>query len=150
MVLCPGDLTSESMIEFLSGMGKTHVVRGNMDFLNLPDSLKVKLGDLQIGIVHGTVFPRGDVGQLSRIVDDLGVDVLISGHTHTSSVNEVRIGGKKRILLNPGSASGTWSGGAASMIPSFMIMEVENRKVIVHSYELVDGELKEKAHVFHL
>ncbi|HID90939.1 TPA: YfcE family phosphodiesterase [Candidatus Bathyarchaeota archaeon] len=148
-VLCPGDLTSRSLVDLLSRLGRVHVVAGNMDYLDLPRSLTVRLGGLKVGIDHGVAFPRGDVAQLSRIAERMGVDVLVSGHTHSLSVGEAEVRGKRVLLLNPGSACGTWSGGSASMVPSFIVLEIEGRRATVHAYELVK-QLRRKTYIFEL
>ncbi len=147
VVMCTGDLTDRRVLEYLRGLGdRIFVVSGNMDHLPLPEKQVVKLEDLRFGIVHGhQVYPRGDVRQLTEIAHDLGVDVLVHGHTHSADVYFGEV-----LLLNPGSATGVWSGGRASLVPSFIIANVEGREVDVSLFELREGSLKVTRRSFEL
>ncbi|MBS7643670.1 YfcE family phosphodiesterase [Candidatus Bathyarchaeota archaeon] len=149
-VLSTGDLTHEGVLEYLKKLGKeVRAVRGNMDYLRFPKIEKLKVESIIIGLIHGDqVFPRGDVSQLTEIATEMNVDVLISGHTHRLSVDEVKLNKKKILLLNPGSATGVWGGGPASYVPSFIIIEVENERKTVHAYELINSKLEKEIYVF--
>lgn len=139
LVLCTGDLVDEKVLDMLGRFGPVKWVVGNMDYINGPKSVKVKLGNFDIGVYHGTgIYPRGDPKQLYSIAKRLNVDVLIHGHTHALSI---QLFGEV-LLLNPGSATGVWGGGPASLKPSFMILEVRNNELVVNGYELVGAELK--------
>jgi len=130
-----GDLTDERVLNLLKTFGDVVVVRGNMDFLPLPRHQVFELEDLSFGVVHGHgVYPRGDRRQLLSIAEELGVDVLISGHTHSPDVYFDE--SKGILLVNPGSATGAWGGGGGSGIPSFMTLEVSNGSVKVNLFEL--------------
>ncbi len=132
-VVCTGDLTGEEVLNYLKGLGeRLSVVRGNMDHLNLPEYEILELDEIVAGVIHGDqVYPRGNREQLIKVARKLGVDVLISGHTHSPDVYL-----KGVLLLNPGSATGVWSGGNASLKPSFMVLSVEGRSIGVELYEL--------------
>jgi putative phosphoesterase len=149
-VLSTGDLTHERVFEYLKRLGKeVRAVRGNMDHLRFPKSEKLKVDSIIIGLIHGDqVFPRGNTDQLTEIASEMNVDVLISGHTHRLSIDEVKLNKKKILLLNPGSATGVWGGGPASYIPSFIIVEVENGRKTVHAYELINNKLEKETYVF--
>jgi len=139
LVLCTGDLVNEKVLNMLERFGPVKWVVGNMDYIDGPKSLKVKLGNFDIGVYHGTrIYPRGDPKQLYSIAKRLNVDVLIHGHTHALSI---QLFGEV-LLLNPGSATGVWGGGPASLKPSFMILEVRNNELIVNGYELVETKFK--------
>lgn len=136
LILCTGDLTDREVLDFLSNIAPVKWVMGNMDYLTGPLIEKVEIGELKVGLIHGTeIYPRGNIQQLYMKARKLGVNVLISGHTHAADIKLV----EGVLLLNPGSATGVWGGYRyASMTPSFMILEVtENgRKVLVRLYEL--------------
>lgn len=140
LILCTGDLVEREVLELLKHVSTVKWVMGNMDYLPGPIMEKVRLGELKIGLTHGTrIYPRGDLKQLYSMAKGIDVDILISGHTHTLSIqlfNEV-------VLLNPGSATGVWGGGPASMKPSFIILEVEDGEASVKAYELTEGRLRE-------
>jgi len=144
LVVCTGDLTDRKVLDFLMGLGDVVAVSGNMDHLPLPEYQTFKAEGLRFGVVHGhQVYPRGDVNQLKRIALELGVDVLFHGHTHSADVDFDDV-----LLLNPGSATGVWSGGNASLIPSFMIVEIDGNLVMVRLFELKEGKLGERREEF--
>ncbi len=125
-----GDATTKeilSEITKMSGADIVYAVRGNMDYLKLPLQEVFTVKGIKFGVIHGHgVYPRGDRKKLEEMAVKMGVDVLISGHTHRYDVYEGKV-----ILLNPGSATGVWSGGNASMIPSAMCVEVDEKINIV-------------------
>ncbi len=137
-VVHAGDLVSESVLEWVRGLApRAYVVRGNMDYLELPEREVVELGPgLRLGVVHGhQVRPRGNVEALTALARRLGVSVLVSGHTHYPFVRES--GGV--LHVNPGSLTGVWGGGGGSMRPSLAVIEVGGDGVRVEVYELVAG-----------
>ncbi len=144
-VICTGDLTSEEVLEHIKKFGKeTIVVRGNIDYLPLPEYAEIAVEGLKIGVTHGDeVYPRGDREQLEEIGLRKGVDVLISGHTHSSDVYYGKV-----LLLNPGSATGVWGGGGGSMKPSIMVLDISGKNIDVHLYELEKGKLIRKSWSF--
>lgn len=90
---------------------------------NFPMSVTVIHNPIKIGVIHGhQCIPTGDIDSLRSIARQMDVDVLISGHTHVyvlwlrfsshgshaSSFQAVEMDNK--FFINPGSASGAWSG----------------------------------------
>jgi hypothetical protein len=150
LVICPGDLTEDFMLKRLKDFGKLVAVMGNMDYVPLPKSAVCDLGPFRVGVVHGDgIYPRGDLDELSSLADEMGVDILVSGHTHGLQIAEAHTpSGRRILLLNPGSATGVWSGGVTSLIPSFMKLEIGSTSVIVRAYELVEGEVKSRLFEF--
>jgi len=133
MVVITGDLTSEAVLRFAEKLSeKVVAVRGNMDSLPLPNSAKFEVNNINFGVIHGhQVHPRGDKGQLQKIAKEMGVNVLISGHTHLPDVFQAEV-----ILLNPGSITGVWGGGALKTHPSFMILQIREGKILGELYRL--------------
>ncbi|AIG97675.1 metallophosphoesterase [Archaeoglobus fulgidus] len=138
MVVITGDLTSERVLRFAERVAESVIaVRGNMDDLPLPHSAKFRVEGLSFGVVHGhQVYPRGNREQLEQIALEMDVDVLISGHTHLPDVYR-----GAKILLNPGSMTGVWGGGAYSTYPSFMVLEVKKGSFRGSLYRLLDEEV---------
>jgi uncharacterized protein len=102
MILHAGDLISIEVKDILNDIAPTTCVQGNMDRYygtRLPERELIEVGGLKIGLNHGEVYPRGDTQQLRYIGLEMGVDVLITGHTHSAFVNEL----EDLLLLNPGS-----------------------------------------------
>ncbi len=133
-----GDLTAKKVLAELtemSGAKRVYAVRGNMDSLPLPIRETFEVSGIKFGLVHGHgIYPRGDRRQLESLGVEMGVDVLITGHTHSHDVYAGEV-----IILNPGSATGVWGGGNASLTPSAMAIEVGKKLKV----ELcLDGEVE--------
>jgi putative phosphoesterase len=123
MILHAGDLVSIGVMEQLKEIAPIHCVQGNMDRyygLNIPKRDVVKAEGFEIGLDHGEVYPRGDTQQLKYIGLEMGVDVLITGHTHWAFINEV----DDILLLNPGSPTVP-----RMSDPSVMLLQIENSTI---------------------
>ena len=144
LILFTGDLTDEDVLQWLRSTSRSlHVVRGNMDYLPLPNYEVLSIDWLKVGLTHGDrVYPRGNPVELSRIARKLGVKLLVSGHTHTDFI---RLSPNNDILLlNPGSLTGVWGGGGGSYTPSLMILEVgDGGCVNVVTYRLINDTLEQ-------
>jgi putative phosphoesterase len=120
LILHAGDLVSFDVSKQLEEIAPTRCVQGNMDYyfgLNLPKNDIIDVEGIKIGLNHGEVYPRGDTQQLKYIAQELGVDVLISGHTHWAFMKKLN----DIILLNPGSPT------APRMSdPSVMILDIND------------------------
>jgi putative phosphoesterase len=150
-VFCTGDLTSEDVLVWLKGLApEVYVVRGNMDYLRLPVQVTVTVEGLKVGVHHGAgVHPRGDLAKLALKAKQLGVEVLVTGHTHYPQVALVREQGV--VIVNPGSATGAWGGDLrASLTPSFATMEVSGRKLVVEVKEVRGSKFEVSRFEFHL
>lgn len=144
IVIFTGDVTGEDTLSWIHSLGqKLYIVRGNMDYLPLPKTQVFEYEGFKIGVHHGDGFyPRGDKVKLSMIAQKLGVDILVSGHTHSDFI---KIGSTGReLLLNPGSLTGVWGGGGGSFTPSFMILEFMDNALAVKTYKLLNNTLQEK------
>ena len=140
IILCTGDLVEGYVLDYLKELAdEVKVVEGNMDRIRLPRSRILNVENLKIGLIHGhQVFPRGNVHRLTQLAIRMKVDVLISGHTHSPFIKCVNNREHGILLLNPGSATGVWSGSGGSMIPSFMLLRVDQDKITVSLYEKYD------------
>ncbi len=131
LIVHAGDLTDENVLKQLKSFGDLVVVRGNMDYLNLPRKEEFEIEGIKFGVFHGQgVYPRGNRKQLTEIALDMGVDVLITGHTHRSDVYKGDV-----LILNPGSATGAWGGSSEGGNPSFIVLEVKG-EITVDLYEI--------------
>lgn len=164
---CTGDLTSIGSIEPVLNLWceEKLIVQGNMDYFHsrnddffheatfntkkFVDSREI----LEIGIMHGhQVRPRGDTNLLAKKATAMGVHALISGHTHALSVELVKGTKNPRglLLLNPGSATGSWSF-VASGRPSYLVLEIkpfnEGLDVKIECHEFEDK--KENKRILH-
>eukprot|EP00916_Digyalum_oweni_P006001 GHVL01010356.1.p1 GENE.GHVL01010356.1~~GHVL01010356.1.p1 ORF type:complete len:223 (-),score=38.95 GHVL01010356.1:513-1181(-) len=150
-VLCTGNLGSESIVDKLKSVSdNVHIVGGDYDCangFNFPSHLTVKIGGLKIGLISGhEVLPWGDSTALMSWQRKLDCDILVSGHTHVSSVEEK----DGKYFINPGSASGCWLPCAPpGIVAAFMLMAVQNKNVIIYTYEEREGKANVVMHEFH-
>jgi uncharacterized protein len=101
-IIHAGDLVALSVIDELEQIAPVLAVHGNMDgpevssFVPAVNSLKIC--DKKIGVVHdpSALFSNSS---LPEIAEKNGFDVLVYGHTHTSSI----VWEGKILLINPGS-----------------------------------------------
>ena len=97
-----GDLVALSVVDELEQLAPVLVVYGNMDGPEvrgkLPKISSFRVFDWKIGVTH---YPgaRFGSGRLREIAKTNGFDVLVFGHTHSSSIKWER----DLLLVNPGS-----------------------------------------------
>lgn len=66
----------------------------------------VTVGQFKIGLAHGhQIVPWGDPESLASLQRQLGVDILITGHTHKFEAYEH----DGKFFINPGSATGAYN-----------------------------------------
>jgi uncharacterized protein len=102
MIMHAGDLVSKEVLMELEKVAPTICVQGNMDRMygqKLPKREIITVENFTVGLDHGEVYPRGDTQQLKYIGMEMGVDVLVTGHTHTPFIKKL----ENMVLLNPGS-----------------------------------------------
>ena len=141
---------------------------------SLPETKVVTIGGFRIGLCHGhQVAPVGEVESLACLLRALDVDVLVTGHTHASSIAEY----DGKCYINPGSLTGAYTplartgvlaatvaGSAeptdvasvatppppAAPLPSFMLMNIHEGKIDFFLYELTpEGKLRISKSVHH-
>merc|ERR1712116_110517 len=85
-ILCTGNLCTKETLDYLKTLASdVHVVRGDFDKVSstYPEQKVVTVGQFKIGLCHGhQIVPWGDPESLASLQRQLGVDILISGHTH--------------------------------------------------------------------
>ncbi len=136
-----GDFTDEDVYRWFRSLARrTYAVEGNMDYLRLPphETFMLPISSIKFGVIHGhQVRPRGNIVQLTEIAKRLGVNVLISGHTHSPSIRIF----DNVLHINPGSLTGAWGGGGGSGIPSMMILYLYENGIEIQHYEIRGGKL---------
>ncbi|MFB6284370.1 MAG: metallophosphoesterase [Halobacteria archaeon] len=127
-----GDFDSQEGLEEVRGFtdGLT-AVHGNMDsFLDLPDTEKRFVEDVEFVVTHGT-GPKGGyedrVAGIAREEAETDNFVAVSGHTH-EVLDEVMDGVR---ILNPGSCTGA----APATRETMMVAEVDGDEINVVKYE---------------
>ncbi len=134
MALITGDLVREAeMLAALPPLPRSFIVVGNMDYgsqYNFHE--QVQLDSFNVLLIHGTQLrPRGNIKQLWEIVQQIGADVTVHGHTHTASIDLY----KDRLFLNPGTVSGATGGWAGRIDASFIELEVSKNKLLVRLFQ---------------
>ena len=139
-VLCLGNIGNKESYDWLKSLSNDfHSVKGDFDEGDLPDKKSVQIGDFQIGLIHGhQVLPWGDLESLANIQRSLGCDILLSGHTHKTSI-QVK---ENKLYINPGSISGAFSPLIEDIIPSFILMVLQGEEAIIYLYTLNDKNKK--------
>lgn len=102
-ILHAGDVTDGSVLEELEDIAPTLAVRGNADGLSLPEEEVLEVGGFRIGLLHGHQFFSLNSYFLALKAIDMGVDVLVFGHTHRFYHDVASVHGRKVHLINPGS-----------------------------------------------
>ena len=106
---------------YVEKIAPVKAVNGNCDHHpELNDFEVIKIENIKLGLTHGTVYPKGDTQQLYYLAKQLGVHILISGHTHRSLIKQVN----DVLLLNPGSPTQPRSTDA-----TIMLLKIENSNV---------------------
>ncbi len=143
-----GDFTDEDVYKWFRSLGRaTYAVEGNMDYLPLPEheTFMHPISQIRFGVIHGhQVRPRGNIVQLTEIARRLGVNVLISGHTHSPLIRVFN----NVLHINPGSLTGAWGGGGGTGIPSMIIVTLYENGLEIRLIELKGSTLSEKVHRF--
>ena len=104
----------------------------------MPETKVVTIGNIKFGIMHGhQVIPWGDMESLAAVQRQLDCDVLISGHTHQTSVRQY----DGKFFINPGSATGAYCATNSAPKPSFILLAVQGDDVVFFTYSLVNDEV---------
>ncbi|WP_297488863.1 metallophosphoesterase [Thermococcus sp.] len=131
LILHAGDVASAEALEVLEDIAPTVAVRGNADRLHLPEEETVAAGDFRIGIIHGHQLFSLNAQSLTLKALEMGVDVLIFGHTHRYYYDSYSLHGRRVTLLNPGSPTFPRFEG-----PGFAVLkvggEIEVRRVLLY------------------
>ncbi|MDZ7762013.1 MAG: YfcE family phosphodiesterase [Desulfovermiculus sp.] len=100
-----GDITGEQVFAFLNSHSFFYAVAGNMDSGQWADTLPrkttVRLGEFQIGLIHGFGLGFGPLPQkVVSSFDGRELDLVCFGHTHKRLFDP---DGYALPILNPGS-----------------------------------------------
>ena len=127
---CEAELEDAVLTEELKTIAPVVAVHGNCDYdLGLNNAEIIDVEDVKIGLAHGVVYPKGDTQQLYYLAKELDVDVMITGHTHQASIQQV----KDVLLLNPGSPTQPRMSEPSVMLVEINGSEVEAEIVVIGS-----------------
>ncbi|XP_065830934.1 vacuolar protein sorting-associated protein 29 [Oscarella lobularis] len=140
-ILCTGNLCTKESFDYLKTLASdVHIVRGDFDEnTSWPEQKVVTVGQFRIGLCHGhQIVPWGDVESLGLVQRQLDVDILIYGHTHKFEAFD-REG---KFYINPGSATGAYNALQSSLVPSFVLMDIQSASVVTYVYQLQGDDVK--------
>jgi vacuolar protein sorting-associated protein 29 len=141
-IICTGNVCDKETYDYLRTIASdVNVARGDYDMNPaFPFSLTLTHSPLKIGVIHGhQCVPIGSIDSLHALARQMDVDVLVSGHTHKFEATEFQ----GRFFVNPGSASGAWTGTSAEdPIPSFALMDIQGPVVVTYVYQLIENEVR--------
>jgi putative phosphoesterase len=103
MIIHAGDFESEEAYRLFEKTNKLRAVHGNRDeaFLQklLPEKLIFEQNGFKFGVTHIAGISLNDNTARWYLLKEMGVDILIYGHTHTPMIDEY----KNTFLICPGS-----------------------------------------------
>lgn len=111
------------------------VRRENLDFLStVPTRWEKTLGGRRIGMVHGSPWePHSEYllagNETLRRAGELGLDILILGHTHVPMV--MRVGGT--LVVNPGSLGESREVSARELV-SYAVIDTADTHAEIHRF----------------
>ncbi|KAE8662668.1 Vacuolar protein sorting-associated protein 29 [Hibiscus syriacus] len=131
-------------------LGDLHIPHRAAD---LPPKFKSMLvpGKIQHIICTGNLCIKEVQDYLKTLCPDLQLQRLFSHATAATRCRHpcdrshppvYRIQTRRRVIINPGSATGAYSSITYDVNPSFVLMDVDGLRVVVYVYELIDGEVK--------
>ncbi|KAJ2779648.1 Vacuolar protein sorting-associated protein 29 [Coemansia interrupta] len=141
-ILCTGNLTDRATLDYLHSITPSvTLVRGEFDpsSSGYPTSRRITEGTLSFGLLNGHMLTaNGDVDALAATARQMDVDVLVTGNTHRFEAYEEQ----GRFFINPGSVTGAVAPLEGPVpIPSFVLIEVNGRNLVVYVYQLVNDEV---------
>mmetsp|Transcript_10189 Transcript_10189/g.30676 ORF Transcript_10189/g.30676 Transcript_10189/m.30676 type:complete len:198 (-) Transcript_10189:592-1185(-) len=134
-ILCTGNLNTRETYDWLKSIcGNVHMVNGDCDDGRAhPDDAVLTIGDLKVGLIHGhQIVPWGHAEALSITQRRLGVDILVSGHTHVLQTEKRG----NNLFINPGSATGAYSATTLATPPSFVLMDIDGSRAMLYIYTM--------------
>lgn len=140
LILCTGDLVEENVLEKLEDCGDVRIVKGDNDYLELPEQDVVDVELMKFGLIHGHQLEENEEekdkrineeeeekGEIEKLVDFgkvMQVDVLVTGHTH----KPFRTEREGVVLMNPGTATGVSEEGKTKK--TCIKLRVEERDIV--------------------
>jgi putative phosphoesterase len=123
-ILHAGDLVTLDVFKQLEVRARVHAICGNMDDFEvrdfLPKSKIVQLGDLKIGMFHGSGPPEGLVEKIYNHFREKP-EVIIFGHSHLPYNKKIG----SSLMFNPGSLTGN----LMSTSGSYGILHIEDKDI---------------------
>ncbi|CAJ1948647.1 unnamed protein product [Cylindrotheca closterium] len=140
-VICTGNISLEHYNEFRALAPNFVCCRGDFDDedMGFPEHSLCTVGNFRIGVIHGhQIVPHGSHDAKARMRRKLKVDILVTGYSHENEV-VLRDG---FYHINPGSISGAPSVHSREVTPSFILLAIQENKLVCYVYELLNGEVE--------
>lgn len=141
-VLCTGNVGGRQAYDWIKSLSANHyIVKGDFDEegSDYPEERVIEIRGNKIGLIHGhQLAPWNDEEILANKARQMGVDIIISGHSHQMKLSKV----DNITLLNPGSLTGAFSPLKTEIVASFLIIEFKPTSLVIYPYEISEDEIK--------
>lgn len=168
-VICTGNISLEQYNEFRALAPNFVCCRGDFDEeeIGFPEHSICTVGNFRIGVIHGhQIVPHGSHDAKARMRRKLNVDILVTGREsnflqytagqtfHDEILTEFSLpdlpdSHRNEVVLrdgfyhiNPGSISGAPSALCKEVTPSFILLAIQDNKLVCYVYELQNGEVE--------
>ena len=81
-------------------------------------------------ILGHQIVPWGDHDVIGLTARQLNVDIMITGATHKFESFEAN----GKFFVNPGSATGAYAATTSEVVPSFVLMDIQDSNVVTYVY----------------
>jgi vacuolar protein sorting-associated protein 29 len=106
---------------------------------DIPETDVFNVRGFRFGLLHGhQVVPWDDIEGLSMWQRKLDVDVLVYGHDRNIVINEHH----GKWYLCPGSATGAFSPLEPEAVPSFLLLDVQEKHIVVYMYKIEGDKVR--------
>lgn len=139
-VICTGNLDKEQYEELRGLAPNVHIVSGDYDDNEndspFPESTIMQAGQFRIGIIHGhQILPwKNNHAAIARMRRKMNVDMIVTGNTHQNEV----VCHDGCYHINPGSITGAYSSITENVVPSFILLSVNNDSIVCYVYEYIN------------
>ncbi|CAL9066290.1 unnamed protein product [Musa banksii] len=138
-ILCVGNLCIEDVHDYLKSLcPDLHFARGEYDEDARYPERKTHDWSIQAWALPWPSVPWSDLDSLAMFQRQLDVDILVTGHTSQFKAYKHEGG----VVINPGSATGAHSSITYDANPRFVLLDIDDLRVWVYIYELIDGQVK--------
>jgi putative phosphoesterase len=148
VILHGGDLHDVELLDVLDGVAPTLAARGNgedgsggrpvqPDHLHLREAWIVEVAGVLIGLTHELPIPEYPprlvlADERVRVFGDVGLDVLVYGHTHVEAIDVV----DSILCVNPGSP--TFPHNLEAQLGTVAFLDIDHGEVDASVWQLAD------------
>lgn len=129
-----GDITESDIYNYLASLCSIEAVAGNMDCLELKNSLPqnrlINIKGVKIFVTHGSGTPHDILERVHRQAKPLDPDIVVFGHTHKKFCEDY----KGFRFLNPGSVTDPYGTSGKS----YALITIDKNDYEINFFDLED------------